>query len=133
MADYVVIWQSGPNSAIDDVKELPRPIRTALFDLSKEVLVDVPDSSLSADEQAVPDTGLMIRRAARREDMIALASQEDGAEGTPITVLYWYVYRLLNAAESYQYGGPGFFVCRVVEVVNLAWVLEKVQAKVSDS
>jgi hypothetical protein len=122
----------GPNSAVDDVKELPRRIRTELYQVSEEVLVDVPDSSLAEDEQGVADTGLMIRRAARREDMRALASQEDGAEGTPLTVGYWYVYRLLNAAEINHYGGPGYFVCRVVDLAHLAWALQQVQVQVSD-
>lgn len=132
MADYEVIWQPGVNSALDDVKDLPRDIRRELFRLSKEVLVDVPDSSLYQDEQTLPNSVLMIRRAARREDMRALASQEDGAAGTPLTVGYWYVYRAFNAAEINYHGRKGYFVCRVVDLARLAWVLQNVQAEVAD-
>jgi len=127
MTEVVVVWQSGPNSALDDVKELPRGIRMDLFQLSREVLVGKPDPALAEDEQAFPSGPFMMRRAARREDMRDLDSRPDGDPSTPRTVRYWFVYRKLNASEVAEHGGQGFFVARVVDALQLAWILQQAQ------
>jgi hypothetical protein len=122
---YVVVWQSGPNSAIDDVKELPNDLRTELFQLSREVLVEKPDPNLKDDEQSFPSPPFLMRRAARRQDMAALESRPDGHPTTPRTVKYWFVYRPLNASEVAQHGGYGFLVARLVDDLQLAWAFEQ--------
>ncbi len=123
----IVVWQDGPNSALDDIKDLARPVRQSLLRLSKEVLVLHPDPSRIEDEQSIEGTQYLMRRAARHEDMSALESQSDGATSTPSTVNYWYVYRPLTPMEVNEYGGSGFFVARVVETQNLSWILQQVQ------
>jgi hypothetical protein len=122
-----VVWQSGPNSALDDVKELPRDIQLKLFELSQEVLVEDPDPALRQDEQVISSGPFMMRRAARREDMSALASRPDGHPTTPSTVNYWFVYRNLNASEVAEHGRRGFWVARLVDDLQLAWILEQLR------
>jgi hypothetical protein len=130
MVGYHVIWKDGPNSAADDVKDLPSNVRKDLYTLSKEVLVDFPDPTLIDDEQVLDaENGTMWRRAARREDMQALAPLEDGAAITPLTVNFLYIYRSFNATEiSQNRGRRGYFVSRIIENQHLAWLLHKAQS-----
>jgi len=129
MAGYHVIWKDGPNSAADDVKDLPSKVRNDLYKLSKEVLVDFPDPALIEDEQVFDaEKGTMWRRAARREDMQALATLEDGAAITPLTVNFLYIYRTFNATEIAHSHGRGYFVSRIIENQHLAWLLQRAQS-----
>jgi hypothetical protein len=120
-----VIWQAGPNSAIDDVKELPREIRHDLFALSRIVLIDAPIPELNADEGVIEDEW-MFRRAATRESMAALASRPDGHSTTPRTVDYYFIYRCFSPRECATYGN-GFFVGRVIDNLHLAWILQVIE------
>lgn len=130
MVGYHVIWKDGPNSAADDVKDLPSNIRMDLYNLSKEVLVDFPDPALIEDEQVFDaKNGTMWRRAARREDMQALATLEDGAAITPLTVNFLYIYRRFNDTEiAHNQGRRGYFVSRIIENQHLAWLLQRAQS-----
>lgn len=127
MPSYKAIWQCGPNSAVDDVKELPSDVQQELYRLSEEVLVDTVDPALSDDEQSIGNSPFLMRRAASRQAMRDLESLPDGHPSTPRTVGYWFVYRKLNASEVAEYGGQGFWVARVVDDLQLAWLLQRAQ------
>lgn len=126
MGSCTAVWQGGPNSALDDAKELPRDIQRQLYKLSNEVLVDTPDPALVDVEQRVDDS-LLLRRAVTNEDWRKLAQLEDGDPSAPETVDYWYLYRAANPAEVLHYDGACFIVCRIVHVEHFAYLFEKLQ------
>lgn len=119
-----VLWLSGPNSAIDDITYLPKALRMQLVAMSHIALVESPRDELSADEGEL-DGGLLYRRAATRDQMAALSALDDGHPSTPSTIDYFFIYRTPNARERQLSGSPRFVVHRVLDVQNLAWLLEQ--------
>jgi len=118
------VWSSGPNSARDDYKEFSHEVRVALLEAAETVLVPIPRAELSADEGFAGD-GMMYRRAVSREQMAALETVEDGDESTPITVNYYFIYRLLTGPESAHYNGATFMIQRIVDNLKFAWLFER--------
>lgn len=124
MSGGTALWLSGPNSAIDDIAYLPRRLRLQLAAMSHIALVESPRDELSADEGVLAN-GLFYRRAATREQMVKLSSLEDGDPSSPATVNYFFIYRPCNELERLLSGSPKFVVHRVLDVQNLAWMLEQ--------
>ena len=94
------------------------------MDVAERALVTVPTPTLSADEGSLGG-GMLYRRAATRAQMAALEAEDDGAASTPATVDYYFVYRGLTAVEKIHYPGGMFFVHRIVNNLNLAWIYEQ--------
>lgn len=118
------IWTVGPNSAQDDYKEFRAEIRSALLDAAETALVSNPRPGLSADEGQLGN-GMMYRRAATREQMAALEGKDDGHATTPVTIDYYFIYRLLTPKERAHYDGATFIIHRVVDNLNLGWIFEQ--------
>lgn len=92
--------------------------------MSHIALVESPREELSSDEGVLAG-GLFYRRAATREQMARLSALDDGDPSTPETINYFFIYRPCNELERHLSGSPRFVVHRVLDVQNLAWMLEQ--------
>lgn len=124
----------GPNSAVDDLKDMPLEVQRTLLRLAPEVLVKDLDGD-DENEFALPGKpGYKVRRATPSGkplppplDLIhelitaGMADLEDERVAG-----CWYIYRDFNRAEILNAGGHrGFVVERILTQHHFAWLLEQ--------
>ncbi len=120
-----MIFTSGPNSAIDDLQYLPVETKRRLCQLAPQLLRKDPDPA-DQDDQRLNDE-FRLRRAILPEESKALESTTQ-VELTEDLAVYdiWYVYRGFTPAEiRYNSGRDGFYVVRIVDSEQLAYLAQK--------
>jgi hypothetical protein len=118
---YVVKIGDEPNSALDDLKELSRPLRTALLHVMMTELRVDGELDRSDDDEGAINNRWRWRRGITRRDRQALQGVPYEPEAAQPSYAFIIMYRTLTPTEVVEEGGqPGFFVERVLTNAQFA-------------
>jgi hypothetical protein len=112
---YRVKIGDGPNSALDDLKELSQPLRRALFHVMRVELRGLDSLDEWDDDEDAINSRWRWRRGITRRERRALAGVEYEATTAQQSCDFVIMYRDLTPTEVIEYEGQhGFHVERVI-------------------